>query len=131
MHLKDNHLFYSSGAEFDNFIAPLKKYHINYFTYRKFYTDQSRIFLGSRVDWFNHYLSNQYYLEGNIETNPKNYQAQAVLWSTLPNQYILSKFYCLLPRSLVSDRGISYGGTRACRPSYPLCVKFIMSLFKN
>lgn len=100
MELKSNHLFLSSGAELDNLISPLKKYHINYFTYRKFYTDNSRIFLGTRPDWFETYFSLKYYAQGNTEASPQLYQQQAVLWSTLPNQSIFQA---------IRDFGVGHG----------------------
>ncbi len=86
MKLNPDHLFLKSHIEIDNIISPLKKFHINYFTYLRSYNDGARICLTNRADDFEAYLSEKHYLKGNCEAKPKLYNEQAVLWFLLPNQ---------------------------------------------
>lgn len=101
MELPHTHPFLTEHTELEALIEPLSKYGINYFSYRKFYVDHSRIFLGTRPDWIKRYFAEEFYLEDNTEAEPRFYYRQAVLWSSLPNQKVFET--C---RTLGIDHGI-------------------------
>jgi DNA-binding CsgD family transcriptional regulator len=108
MHLKSNHIFYESSAILRECIINLKKYNIQYFDYHRCYNDGGRIYLGTHAGFLKHYLDNKLYLQGNMEAEPKLYEKQAFLWSTLPNQDI---FQCA--REYDIDNGIFLVFTKA------------------
>jgi LuxR family quorum-sensing system transcriptional regulator SolR len=131
MQLKQTHPVFRSHLEIETLISPLRRHNINYFTYRKFYMDNSRVFLGTRPDWLNIFLSNKMYLRGNTEAKPQLYKRQAVLWSTLPNQSIFQA-----ARSIGIDHGIylMYPGIDYCEifafatsPNHPGTVNFYLN----
>ncbi len=131
MQLIKTHPFFTSNVEMESLIAPLKKYNINYFTYRKFYNDNTRIFLGTRPDWLDIFFTKKMYLNGNTEAAPSLYKRQAVLWSTLPNQTIFH-----IARGIGIDHGIYliYPGVDYCEffafattPSHHDTVNFYLN----
>lgn len=89
MIISDNHLFMTAGADMQSLISPLRAYNINYFTYNKHYTNGERIRLTTHPHHLKAFLENKYYLMGNIDANPELYQDQAVLISTLKNQFLV------------------------------------------
>jgi len=89
MKLNDNHPFLTSAASIREIIAPLKRHHINYFTYNRNYHDGNRISLTTNEKYLKTFYEEQHYLRGNIDAKPKLYLNQAALFTTLPNQKIL------------------------------------------
>jgi DNA-binding CsgD family transcriptional regulator len=131
MQLAKSHPFFTSNVEIESLISPLKKYNINYFNYRRFYNDHTRIFLGTRPDWLETFLSQEFYLKGNTEARPSLYKQQAVLWSTLPNQTVFQA---------CREHGVDHGiylikpGPTYCEffafastPHYPGTVNFYLN----
>lgn len=89
MIISDNHLYMTAGADMKTMIAPLQSYDIHYFTYNKHYADGRRIRLTTHPHHLKAFLENKYYLTGNIDANPKLYENQAALLSTLKNQFLV------------------------------------------
>lgn len=87
MQLTSNHIFLTSSTDMIEMIKPLRQIGITYFSYMKSDLQGGRVYLYSHRDVLESYLRNEYYLRGNKESAPINYQKQIVLWSTLPNQH--------------------------------------------
>ncbi|WP_172622744.1 response regulator transcription factor [Aquicella siphonis] len=68
---------------------PLQKYDIDWFTYRKSYTNGSRVLLTTTPDHLSAFLENKFYLSGNLDAQPDLYQNQIVLFAAFPNQQVV------------------------------------------
>ncbi|SRR5579883_128143 len=83
-----NHIFLSSSLDIAEICKPLKNCGISYFSYTKNYQSGKRVYLTTNPYLLRNYFEKKFYLVGNCESNPANYQSQFVLWSTLPKQYL-------------------------------------------
>ena len=88
MLLPANHPFFTNTNDMLDLTAPLRRLGITYFTYSRFYHTGERLYLTTHRDVLENYLQNKLYLIGNTEGAPKNYIAQTVIWSNLPNQKV-------------------------------------------
>lgn len=89
MAIRDNHFFLTSAPEIRELSKPLCSLGIEYFSYSRHYNNGGRLWLCNTPENVEHYHSNKLYRFGNTEAKPRSYQAQIVLWSTLPNQNVL------------------------------------------
>ena len=91
MLLPANHAFFTNANHMLELTAPLRHLGITYFTYSRFYHTGERLYLVTHRDILENYLQNKLYLIGNTEGAPKNYIAQTVIWSNLPNQKVFDE----------------------------------------
>lgn len=101
MHLSSNHVFYSASSDVAEIAKPLNQLGINYFTYMRSYHDGSRLYLYHDPKILTAYLEEEYYLIGNTECKPERYKEQVALWSTVPNQKVISE--------CARSRGVDHG----------------------
>lgn len=101
MILKDNHFFLTSAADVKELVQPLTSLGITYFSYGRHYNDGGRIWLCNAPHIVVNYYKNKLYRMGNTENHPSHYQAQTVLWSTLPKQKVFE-----ISKQLNVDNGL-------------------------
>lgn len=89
MIISDKHLFLTASSEMQEIIKPLEKFNINYFTYNKNYVDGTRIRLTTHAAHLKAFLENEFYKIGNIDARPELYLNQAMLFSSLKNQFMV------------------------------------------
>lgn len=86
--LRNDHIFLTSAPEIRELAKPLLSLGITYFSYGYHHHDGGRVWLCNAPENVENYYLEKKYLIGNTESHPRNYSAQTVLWSTLPNQKV-------------------------------------------
>jgi len=81
---------FTSTSVITEFIKPLKKLNLSYFTFDRHYIDNSRISLTTSVDWIRHYWEYKLYENSIFEKDHLKFSGGHVLWSWLSREPVYS-----------------------------------------
>ena|SRR3990167_3979057 len=85
-----SHIFFQLSQDVSALSLPLEKHlQIHYFSFKRTYTDGSKIYLFNHPSYYQHWFEKEYYLIGNREGKPSNYENGYDLWEYLPDPYNL------------------------------------------
>jgi DNA-binding CsgD family transcriptional regulator len=102
MIIKTTHPFLSNSQDVIDIAKPLQQLGIIYFSYTKTETNGSRTYLTTHPHVLERYIKEEYYLIGNSESSPNEYNNQILFWDSLPKQYIFDN----MTRANNIDHGI-------------------------
>jgi DNA-binding CsgD family transcriptional regulator len=84
------HKFFELSDDMRSLSAPLQTYlGINYFAFKRTYSDGSKIYLFNNPTYYEHWFKNNYFLIGNKESAPSTYNDSYDLWEHLPDPHNL------------------------------------------
>lgn len=84
------HIFFKLSNHVGEISKPLKVHlGIHYFAFKRTYNDGSKIYLFNHPEYYQYWFSKEYYLLGNREAKPSNYENGYDLWECLPDPYKL------------------------------------------
>src|SRR5690349_13232024 len=88
--ITSEHIFFQLYNDICALSLPLKNYlQIHYFSFKRTYSDGSKIYLFNNPTYYRHWFDKKYYLIGNREAMPAYYGDGYDLWEFLPDPYKL------------------------------------------
>lgn len=82
------HAFFALSDTVKTLAMPLEKYlKINYFTFKRTFADNSKIYLFNNPTYFKHYFKKEYFLIENCEGPINKYMNNYELWDYLPDPF--------------------------------------------
>lgn len=85
-----SHVFFQLHKDICALSLPLEKHlQLHYFAFKRTYDDGSKIYLFNHPIYYEHWFDKEYYLIGNREAKPNNYEDGYDLWEYLPDPHRL------------------------------------------